>query len=192
MPITVAECSKEFLRGDDLAWIKPPEQKVERSKQSDEMWNRSSRATFISEKHAAYTWASRVREQYEPAKRTLRFYRWHSRPRYETPAARLFQREAERWKEDSMHWSSMSRIVSHPSYLRIIGLAGQAKEREIEKLILAEMESEPYHWFDALEAITGQNPVRPEDDFDAAVNAWLEWGRQEGIVAHDNAGRVER
>src|SRR5882672_12661671 len=87
---------------------------------------------------------------------------------------RLFYEHVERWKNDTQHWSSMPRITSHPSYLRIIGLAGEFGKKAIEKLILQELEADPYHWFDALEAISGKNPVRPDDDFDTAVNAWLE------------------
>jgi hypothetical protein len=107
-------------------------------------------------------------------------------------AARLFHEEAAKWKDETMHWSSMTKIISHPSYLRIIGLGREFKEGEIEKLILKELENEPYHWFDALTALTGKNPVKPDDDFDAAVNAWLEWGRQEGIVENDNATRTQQ
>lgn len=100
---------------------------------------------------------------------------------------RSFGEHVERWKNETQHWSSMPRITSHPSFLRIIGLAGEFGKKAIEKLILQELEADPYHWFDALEAISGKNPVKPNDDFDAAVNAWLEWGRHEGIIANDHS-----
>jgi hypothetical protein len=73
-------------------------------------------------------------------------------------------------------------MISHPSYLRIIGLARQSTGYEIERLLLQELASEPDHWFEALTAITGENPVEPKDDFDAAVDAWIAWGRQKGIL----------
>jgi hypothetical protein len=66
--------------------------------------------------------------------------------------------------------------------LRIIGLGRKFRQGEIEKLILGELQNDPDHWFDALVAITGENPVRQNDDFDAAVDAWLEWGRQNRII----------
>jgi hypothetical protein len=106
--------------------------------------------------------------------------------RTSTELEQQFRTEVERWKDETQHSSSMPRIVSHPSHLRIIGLAAEFGKKKVEKLILQELEADPYHWFDALEAITGKNPVKPEDDFDAAVNAWLEWGRQEGVIANDN------
>ena len=108
----------------------------------------------------------------------------------ESPLYEVFRKHVDKWKNDTMHWSSMLRITSHPSYLRIIGLAGELGRNELGRLILRELETEPYHWFDALEAISGKNPVKPEDNFDAAVNAWLEWGRKEGIIANDNATRA--
>lgn len=94
----------------------------------------------------------------------------------------FFQEEANRWKQDTRHCSSITKMVAHPSYLRIIGLSGHSTERKIERLILRELESDPDYWFAALTAITGEDPVRPDDDFDAAVNAWLNWGRENGVL----------
>ena len=88
-----------------------------------------------------------------------------------------FQEQAKRWKEETRHWSSVTRMISHPSYLRIIGLAGKSVGHGIERLILHELETEPDHWFAALSAITGEDPVEPQHDFDDARNAWLDWGR---------------
>lgn len=144
----------------------------------------------------ATQWAEIVRGRYETGERVIRVMRWVTRQRRtrhesETPLE-TFYREVGKWKVETMHSSSIAKMISHPSYLRIIGLAREFKKGEIERLILQELESEPDHWFDALEAITGQNPVQADDDFDAAVDAWLDWGRREGIVANDNAERVER
>lgn len=103
-----------------------------------------------------------------------------------------FHQEAEKWKHDTMHWSSVTKMIAHPSYLRIIGLGSKLKEGKIEKLILEELKNEPDYWFDALVAITGEDPVQKQDDFDTAVEAWLAWGRQKGIINHedDNARRT--
>ena len=76
----------------------------------------------------------------------------------------------------------MTRMLSHRSYLGIIGLAARADRHEVERLLLEELQKEPDHWFEALSAITGEDPVKPEDDFDQAVDAWLEWGRQRRII----------
>ncbi|HWZ44802.1 MAG TPA: hypothetical protein VNW97_15110 [Candidatus Saccharimonadales bacterium] len=97
---------------------------------------------------------------------------------------RIFYEQAACWKAETQHWSSVSKMLAHPSYLRIVGLARLSAGNEIERLLLQELEAEPDYWFDALIAITGENPVQPEDDFDQSVDAWLEWGRQKGIIAH--------
>jgi hypothetical protein len=88
----------------------------------------------------------------------------------------------DRWKSDTMHWSSLTKMFAHPSYLRIIGLAQYFDEYEVERTLLHELGTEPDYWFAALAAITGENPVQPDHDFDEAVSAWLEWGRKRGIL----------
>ena len=67
-------------------------------------------------------------------------------------------------------------------YQRIIGLGSLAVP-----LLLAELRRETDHWFWALEAITGENPVPTEvaGNVHAAAEAWLQWGRQKGLVAAD-------
>ena len=95
---------------------------------------------------------------------------------------RSFRDQVIRWKNETGHLSSITKAIAHPSYLRIIGLARDSAGREIERLLLRELESEPDHWFAALTAVTGEDPVRPEHDFDEAVEAWLAWGHDEGII----------
>lgn len=96
--------------------------------------------------------------------------------------AEEFKLQVEIWKNNTGHLSSITKAVAHPAYLRIIGLARNSSGHEIETLLLNELESDPDHWFAALTAVTGEDPVRPEHDFDGAVNAWLEWGRNAGIL----------
>ena len=88
----------------------------------------------------------------------------------------------ERWKLDTIHWSSITKRLAHPSYLRIIGLARNFTDYEVERALLREFQTDPDHWFAALTAMTGEDPVRPEHDFDEAVDAWLAWGREKGII----------
>jgi hypothetical protein len=79
------------------------------------------------------------------------------------------------------HLSSVTKMVAHPDYLRIIGLAAISR-KEVERLLLQELRSDPDHWFAALSAISGEDPASPDHDFDQAVNAWLEWGQKRGII----------
>ena len=51
--------------------------------------------------------------------------------------------------------------------------------------ILEELKTEPDDWFWALSAITGENPVQETDagNMHAMTKAWLQWGREKGLVA---------
>ena len=70
-------------------------------------------------------------------------------------------------------------MVEHPAYQSIIRM-GPA----VVPLILRELQREPDYWFWALTAITGENPVPPEDagDLDRMTDAWLAQGRARGYL----------
>jgi hypothetical protein len=152
----------------------------------DSGWDRD--ATIApTPKQSCSEWSHRATRQYESARRQMRVLRWYHRSRSENSALeRLFRDEVERWKRETQHWSSVTRALAHPSYLRIVGLAKLSHGTELERLLLEELEAEPDLWFEALGAITGENPVRHEYDFDESVNAWLEWGRMKGIIGIEN------
>ena len=82
-----------------------------------------------------------------------------------------------KWRKETAIFSSITKIVIHPAYQRIIGMGIPALP-----LILSELQRKPDHWFWALNAITGEDPVELEDDFDSAVKKWLEWGRGKGYL----------
>ena len=88
----------------------------------------------------------------------------------------------ERWKSDTIHCSSLTKRLAHPSYLRIIGLSRNFTNYEVERALLQELQTDPDHWFAALSAITGEDLAQQEHDFDEAVEAWLAWGRERGII----------
>ena len=64
----------------------------------------------------------------------------------------------------------MAQIAFVFSYQRIIGLGPK-----VVPLILVELQKETDHWFWALEAITGENPVPKEDagDVEASARGWI-------------------
>lgn len=84
---------------------------------------------------------------------------------------------AAKWKAVNKFTSSVSRMIVDPSYHEIIRMGDVATP-----LLLAELEHEPDHWFAALEAITGANPVSKDaaGNIDKMANAWLRWGKREG------------
>jgi|SRR6266850_4678331 len=88
-----------------------------------------------------------------------------------------FVKLTEEWKRDTSHVSSPVGIAMHPSYQRIIGMGEAALSS-----IFSELQREPHHWFWALAAITGVNPVSPEDRGNMRMMsaAWLKWARENG------------
>jgi hypothetical protein len=69
-------------------------------------------------------------------------------------------------------------MVLHPAYQRIIGMGTAAVP-----FLLCELERRPDHWFWALTAITGADPVKPEHrgKLREMANAWLKWGKEQGL-----------
>ena len=86
---------------------------------------------------------------------------------------------AEEWRGDTKVLSSIPGKAMHWAYQRIIGMGEPALP-----LILRELERKPDHWFWALTAITGQDPVPPEDagNIRKMTEAWLRLGRQRGLL----------
>lgn len=89
-----------------------------------------------------------------------------------------FQELAQQWKRERGPYSFTRQLASHPAYQQIIGL-GQAAVPHI----LRELETQPDHWFWALSAITGADPVRPEHRGKLRLMAgdWINWGRARGF-----------
>lgn len=93
--------------------------------------------------------------------------------------AEQFQALAEAWRRDVQFVSSVTDMVLHPAYQRIIGM-GLA----IVPHLLRELERKPDHWFWALTAITGADPVQPDDrgKLRNMAEAWLRWGKEQGLT----------
>jgi hypothetical protein len=89
----------------------------------------------------------------------------------------LFQQLAEQWRSETEYVSSLSKMVLHPAYQRIIGLGKPAVP-----LILSELQKRSDHWLWALHAITGESPAPPDATFREAAQAWLDWGREKGYL----------
>ena len=89
-----------------------------------------------------------------------------------------FHSLARTWRNDVAFTSSVAEMSMHPAYQRIIGM-GLA----VVPLLLCELETEPDHWFWALKAITGEDPVKPEDQgrLQRMADAWLKWGKEQGL-----------
>lgn len=93
--------------------------------------------------------------------------------------ARQFQALAAQWKAGTALLSSTTDMIAHPAYQAVIALGSP-----VVPLLLRDLEREPAHWFEALQAITGEDPVPPEQwgKIPAMAAAWLAWGRARGLV----------
>lgn len=94
-----------------------------------------------------------------------------------TPTERRFNRLAQEWKADTALLSDLAKKSMHPAYQSIIGMGQEALP-----MLLKELDRHPSHWFWALRAITGANPVKAENRgrIKRMAQDWLEWGRDHG------------
>ncbi len=92
---------------------------------------------------------------------------------------RTLAKLASAWKKGTAYHSAMSQMKLHPAYHQILAYRFAAVP-----LILSRMQRGEGRWFDALETITGENPVPAErrGDVRAMIDAWLHWGRHGGYV----------
>ena len=90
---------------------------------------------------------------------------------------RKFKNLAERWENDTQFSSSVLEMATHPAYQQIIGMGPDAVP-----LILRRLSDRLDHWFWALKAITGEDPVAESSkgDLPAMAQAWIEWGQRQG------------
>jgi hypothetical protein len=86
---------------------------------------------------------------------------------------------AKEWREETGADSSLTRITSHPDYLRIIALG-----RRAIPLILKELRKQPEPWFVALRAITGEQNIGKQHvgNFAQIAREWIRWGEANGHI----------
>ena len=91
----------------------------------------------------------------------------------------LFEDLKADWKDRTRYMSNSAQMAAVRSYQRIIGLGPAALP-----LILQELDRETDHWFWALEAISGENPVPADQSgrVEEMAKAWIDWGRERGYV----------
>ena len=91
------------------------------------------------------------------------------------PGAReKFERLVGEWESATRFTSSVHQASMDRAYQQIIGMGPSALPLIFERLRKA-----PEHWFWALQAITGEDPVAPEHegDIEKMRADWLRWAR---------------
>ena len=103
-------------------------------------------------------------------------------PKYRSAASESqaeFEKEfsllVDQWTKDVQYTSSLTDMVAHDAYLKII-----SKGPRVVPLLLRELNVRPHFWFAALRAITNEDPVTEAErgDVQAMVDAWIGWGRE--------------
>jgi len=140
--------------------------------------------------HTEERWSKEVKIRYDSERRIreLLIGSWRQ-DNDEDSLENVFHENVDRWKVETVHWSSITRMIAHPSYLRIIGLASCGRNAVL-RLLINELQNNPDHWFAALEAITGENPVPPNVSFGEAVSSWIEWWDQKIDDARRTSGSL--
>ena len=92
--------------------------------------------------------------------------------KYKT-AEQKFQALRGEWESALGPTSSIAEMVMHPAYQQIVGIGLPAIP-----ILLRELQKQPEHWFWALRAITGVDPVPSQDrgDIVKMARAWEKWG----------------
>ncbi|NJL89229.1 MAG: hypothetical protein HC916_05065 [Coleofasciculaceae cyanobacterium SM2_1_6] len=90
---------------------------------------------------------------------------------------------ASAWEQEVAGLSSTTQMAQHPMYQEIINMG-----IEIVPLLLRELENNPLYWLAALNAITGENPIKPEQKgrVRQMASAWLEWGKNQGYAIEEH------
>ena len=88
-----------------------------------------------------------------------------------------FEQLVAEWKANRNQTNSGTEMFTHPAYQKIIGMGS-----EVVPLILKEMEANLDHWFWALKAISGKDPVPPAHRGRLKLMAedWLRWAKKQG------------
>ena len=79
------------------------------------------------------------------------------------------------WKTETMFSSSSSEITNNSAYRSIIGLG-----KDIIPFIIEDLKQSENHWFNALELLTGENPIKSEHRgiINLMKSDWLNWAEK--------------
>ena len=90
-----------------------------------------------------------------------------------------FNELADRWREETFFLSRSDLKNAHPALQEIISMGPP-----MVPLILERMRSQGGHWFEALQQLTGEDPISPADygKIAAMQNSWLQWGERNGYA----------
>ncbi len=115
----------------------------------------------------------------EPHVRGLGYGQYADEVEVDPTERERFEELADQWEEETFLLSRSDRAIAHPVHREIINLG-----QPVVPLILERMRAQGGHWFEALQQITGEDPVSPADygNIAAMQNSWLQWGEDHGYA----------
>jgi hypothetical protein len=104
------------------------------------------------------------------------------------PVRERFETLARQWQDETAVLSSTTKRIMHPAYQAIIGLGP-----DVVPILIEELRARPNYWFWALKAITGDDPVPPQDrgNLNKMAEAWINWAER-GVTAPDETAAQAR
>jgi hypothetical protein len=94
------------------------------------------------------------------------------------PVETRFRRLAGQWK-NAVGSASDPKDICGVSFFHELVRMGD----DILPLVMRELDADPFHWFEVLAEITGEDPTRPGDagDVTAMTAAWKQWAEDHNI-----------
>lgn len=86
----------------------------------------------------------------------------------------------QKWLSETRFLSSATTICTKQEYQEIIGMGKLAIPFMLRDFTNGELN----HWFWALTAITGENPITEDiaGDMQKMADVWIDWGKNQGII----------
>ena len=100
---------------------------------------------------------------------------WGAKP--DDELRRRFAELRHDWHAATLFESNLEHIILDLSYQQIIGLGPR-----VVPLVLEDLAGKGGHWFWALLVLTGNDEARGEQTMEGARQAWLRWGRGQGLI----------
>ena len=115
----------------------------------------------------------------EPHVRGLGYGQYGDEVEIEPADRERFQKLADQWEEETLFLSRSDRKFGHQALQEVINMGDP-----VVPLILERMRFQGGHWFEALQQITGADPISPADygNIAAMQNSWLQWGDDHGYA----------
>jgi len=96
------------------------------------------------------------------------------------PLEKRFREQVEKWDRETAHLSAPAQRFAHPSYMAILGMAEENRQKVVD-LLLRDMQENRREWFWALSYLTHENPIERKDagKLDRMIDAWVHWAQRD-------------